>query len=117
MAASARPGYHGADLPFSMTTPSSCLASLVWCPFEDISSGADAASAAAACSFSFSTLQVASRADAPGFAITEHEAPETWRWALIGEGGRVVEEGCSPTREAAKTAATDALNLVKAVFA
>jgi hypothetical protein len=92
-----------------MTTDTLFSTPLAWCAFEDITCGTQAASAAAACAYSLSTLQVASCSEAPGFAITEHVAPEKWRWAVIGPGGEVVEAGCRPTLEAARSAATDAL--------
>jgi hypothetical protein len=86
---------------------------LNWCAFENILSGTDAASAAACCAFSLSTLEVAALLDAPTFALTERKQPEVWRWAVIGPGGSILEEGCEPTRDEAKRSASEALSLVK----
>jgi hypothetical protein len=83
-----------------------------WCAFENIPSGPDAASASACCVFSLSTLEVTSRLDAPGFALTERKRPEVWRWALIDKGGLVLEEGFEPNQNDAKRSAADALNVV-----
>jgi hypothetical protein len=86
---------------------------LCWCAFENIPSGTEAASAAACCAFSLSTLEVAAHVDAPTFALTERKQPEVWRWAVIGPGGTILEEGCEPTRDEAKKSASEALSLVK----
>jgi hypothetical protein len=85
-----------------------------WRCFENISPGQEAASVAASCSFSLSTLEVASMPDAAGFALTERKQPEIWRWAVIGPVGYLLEEGFEPTQEAAKRAAAEALHLVRA---
>jgi hypothetical protein len=82
-----------------------------WRCFENISPGQEAASVAASCSFSLSTLEVASLPDSAGFALTERKQPEIWRWAVIGPVGYLLEEGFEPTQEAAKNAASEALRL------
>ncbi len=51
--------------------------------------------------------------DAVTFAVTERKRPEIWRWAIIGEGGFLLEEGFEPTQEDAKTAAAEALDLTR----
>ncbi|HEY5227351.1 MAG TPA: hypothetical protein VIJ19_02365 [Opitutaceae bacterium] len=88
-----------------------------WRCFEDIVCGAEAASAAASCSFSLGTLEVASNPETASFAVTERKQPEIWRWAIIGSGGFILEEGFEPTREEAKSAACDALHHVRAQMA
>jgi hypothetical protein len=85
---------------------------LAWSRFENITSGPKSASAAASCEFSLCTLEVASIADAGGFALTERKQPEVWRWAVIGANGLLLEEGVEPTQIDAKRAAADALHLV-----
>ncbi len=85
-----------------------------WRCFENISPGHEAASVAASCSFSLSTLEVASLPDSAGFALTERKQPEIWRWAVIGPVGYLLEEGFEPTQEAAKRAAAEALRLSRA---
>jgi len=93
-------------IPFPMT---SLTSNLNWRPFENISCGSEAASAAASCAFSLSTLEVASSTEAPNFALTERKQPEVWRWAVIGAGGSLLEEGCEPTQADAKRSAAEAL--------
>jgi hypothetical protein len=83
----------------------------IWRCFENISPGPEAASVAASCSFSLSTLQVACLPHVGGFALTERKQPEIWRWAIIGPVGYLLEEGFEPTQEAAKHAAAEALHL------
>jgi hypothetical protein len=95
-----------------MTSTISSGAIPTWRAFENISCGADAASAAACCVFSLATLEVACLIDGSSFALTERKQPEVWRWAVIGPGGRLLEEGCEPTQEQAKTSAAEALGLV-----
>ena len=85
---------------------------LNWSPFENISSGPKAASAAASCEFSLCTLEVATIADAAGFVLTERKQPEVWRWAVIRANGVLLEEGFEPTQADAKRAAANALELV-----
>ncbi len=85
-----------------------------WRCFENISSGHEAASAAACCAFSLSTLEVASIPDSIFFAVTERKQPEIWRWAIIGDGHLILEQGFEPTRDAAKDAAAHALEAIKA---
>jgi hypothetical protein len=80
-----------------------------WRCFENITCGAEAASAAASCAFSLGTLQIASSPDSASFAVTERKQPEIWRWAVIGEGGFLLEEGFEATQEVAKRAAAEAL--------
>jgi hypothetical protein len=84
-----------------------------WRSFEDITCGAEAASAAASCAFSLGTLEVATAPEAASFAVTERKQPEIWRWAIIGSGGFLLEEGFEPTQEQAKMAASDALAEVR----
>ena len=85
-----------------------------WRCFENICPGPEAASAAASCSFSLSTLEVASLPDSAGYALTERKQPEIWRWAVIGPVGYLLEEGFEPTQAAAKRAAAEALHLSRA---
>jgi hypothetical protein len=80
-----------------------------WRSFENIVCGAEAASAAASCAFSLGTLQVASIPEFGSFAVTERKQPEIWRWAVIGEGGFLLEEGFESTQDEAKRAAGEAL--------
>ena len=87
---------------------------LSWCAFENLSSGTKAACAAACCAFSLSTLEIAALLDASTFALTERKQPEVWRWAVIGSGGLILEEGCEPSREEAKRTAAEALILARA---
>jgi len=84
-----------------------------WRSFDEIPSGPEAVLAAASCSFSLATLEVASIHDSSGFAITERRQPDVWRWAVIGKDGAVLEEGCEPSRDEAKRAAAEALNLAE----
>ncbi len=84
----------------------------IWRHFENIPSGAEAASAGACCAFSLSTLEMTSLDGVPGFAITERQQPLTWRWAIVGADGSVLEEGTEPTQDDAKAAAAEALILV-----
>jgi hypothetical protein len=97
-----------------MTSTSPFCQTLNWCAFENIASGTAAASAASFCGFSLSTLEIAPLSDSPAFALTERKQPEIWRWAIIGAGGLIVEEGCEPTRDEAKRSAAEALSLVRA---
>jgi hypothetical protein len=87
------------------------LASLApqWRCFENLMCGAEAASVARSCAFSLGTLQVASSPDSPSFAVTERKQPEIWRWAVIGDGGFLLEEGFEATQDEAKRAAAEAL--------
>jgi hypothetical protein len=85
-----------------------------WRCFEDITCGAEAASAAASCSFSLGTLEVASVPEAASFAVTERKQLEIWRWAIIGSGGFILEEGFEPSQCEAKMAACEALHQVQA---
>jgi hypothetical protein len=94
-------------------TSAPCSA-LNWRAFENIASNSEAACAAACCAFSLSTLEVASLLDAPSFALTERKQPEVWRWAIIGSGGIILEEGCEPTQHDAKVSASEALNFMMA---
>jgi hypothetical protein len=90
---------------------------LNWRAFENISSNSEAASAAACCAFSLSTLEVASARDEASFALTERKQPEVWRWAVIGPGGIILEEGCEPSQHDAKMSASEALSLMMAEIA
>jgi hypothetical protein len=93
-----------------MNTPSaSPSCALQWRRFENIVCGAEAASAAASCAYSLSTLQVASCPADGSFALTERKQPAVWRWALIGNGGFLLEEGYEASEEEAKRAAAAAL--------
>jgi hypothetical protein len=85
-----------------------------WRCFEDITCGAEAASAAASCSFSLGTLEVASLPEAASFAVTERKQPEIWRWAIISSGGFILEEGFEASQCEAKNAASEALRQVQA---
>jgi hypothetical protein len=87
---------------------------LNWRAFEDIASNSEAACAAACCTFSLATLEVASANDEASFALTECEQPEVWRWAVVGPGGVILEEGCERSQDEAKVAASEALNLMMA---
>lgn len=84
-----------------------------WCTFEDIPTGPKAVSVAASCSFSLSTLEVAFAIDSSSFAVTERKQPEIWRWAIVGDGGRLLEEGFEASRDDAKNAAATALHQVE----
>jgi hypothetical protein len=86
----------------------------MWRCFENINSGTEAACAAASCAFSLSTLEVASVPDSVFFAVTERKQPEIWRWAVIGNGNQILEQGFEPTRDGAKEAAAAALEAIKA---
>jgi hypothetical protein len=86
-----------------------------WRHFENIPSGADAATVAASCAFSLATLEVTSLHDFSGFALTERKQPEVWRWAVIGQDGSILEEGCEPTQADAKRSAVEALNIADEV--
>ena len=88
------------------TTP---LVSPFWKAFENITSGAEGACAAAACVFSLSTLEIAWCRQGARFAITERKEPGLWRWAVVGDGGCVLEEGFEKTQLQAKNAAGEAL--------
>jgi hypothetical protein len=83
-----------------------------WCTFENVPSGPRAVSAAASCAFSLSTLEIAFAPDFANFAVTERKQPEIWRWAIIGDGGRILEEGFEASQEDAKAAASNALFLM-----
>jgi hypothetical protein len=85
-----------------------------WRCFENISPGPEAASVAASCSFSLSTLEVASIPDSASFALTERKQPEIWRWAVIGPIGFMLAEGFEPTQADAKREAAEALHLSRA---
>jgi hypothetical protein len=41
--------------------------------------------------------------------VIERKQPEIWRWAVIGDGGFLLEEGFEPTQEEAKRAGAHAL--------
>ncbi len=97
------------------SSPLACVPQ--WRCFENISCGAEAASAAASCAFSLGTLQVASLPEQGSFALTERKQPEIWRWALIGGGGFLLEEGFEPSQEEAKRAAAEALQQCRAHLA
>jgi len=89
--------------------PSHLTSDLAWRCFENISCGAEAACAAACCAFSLGTLEVAKTPDSGSFAVIERKQPEIWRWAVIGDGGFLLEEGFEPTQEEAKRAGAHAL--------
>jgi hypothetical protein len=93
----------------TMSSPT-CFA---WRCFEDITCGAEAASVAASCAFSLGTLVTASCPEAASFAVCERKQPDLWRWAIIGSGGYLLEEGFEPTQERAKIAASEALQEVR----
>jgi hypothetical protein len=84
-----------------------------WRSFEDIPPGPEAASAAASCSFSLATLEVASLPGSGAFALVERTQPEVWRWALIGPLGYLLEEGFEPSPYGAKRAAEQAIRLAR----
>ncbi|HEY4989703.1 MAG TPA: hypothetical protein VII09_07850 [Opitutaceae bacterium] len=84
-----------------------------WRRFENITPGPEAASAAASCSFSLSTLEIATVPEFPNFALTERKHPEVWRWAIIGQQGFVLEEGLEATQQGAKDAASAAFDIVR----
>jgi hypothetical protein len=86
---------------------------LSWCAFENLSSGKQAACAAACCAFSLSTLEIAAHFNTPTFALTERKQPEVWRWAVISSGGLILEEGCEPSQDEAKRTAAEALILAR----
>jgi hypothetical protein len=85
-----------------------------WRCFENITSGPEAACAAASCAFSLSTLEVASIPDSIFFAVTERKQPEIWRWAVVGDANMILEQGFEPNQECAKAAAAAALEAIKA---
>jgi hypothetical protein len=97
-----------------VNTSNSRYMALEWRAFEDISSNSKAATAAACCAFSLSTLEVASLSNSPSFALTERKQPEAWRWAIIGLGGLVLEEGCEGSQSEAKNSAAEAFSLMMA---
>lgn len=105
------------ETPFPKMNESPALSAPQWRSFENIVCSAQAASAAASCAFSLGTLQVASSPESPSFAVTERKQPEVWRWAVIGEGGFLLEEGFEPTQDEAKRAAADALAQCRAHLA
>jgi hypothetical protein len=84
-----------------------------WCTFENVPTGPRAVSAAASCAYSLSTLEVAFVNDSASFAVTERKQPEIWRWAIVGDGGRLLEEGFEGNRDDAKAAAAAALHLAE----
>jgi hypothetical protein len=84
-----------------------------WCSFENLPTGPKAVSVAASCAFSLSTLEIAFTPDSLSFAVTERKQPEIWRWAIVGDGGRILEEGFEPNRDDAKCAAAAALHQVE----
>lgn len=84
-----------------------------WCSFENLPTGPKAVSVAASCAFSLSTLEIAFTPDSLSFAVTERKQPEIWRWAIVGDGGRILEEGFEANRDDAKCAAAAALNQVE----
>jgi hypothetical protein len=94
----------------SPTLPSSTPA---WRCFENLTPGPEAASAAASCSFSLATLEIATVPEYPNFALTERRQPEIWRWAIIGQQGFVLEEGLEATQQEAKDAASAAFEIVR----
>jgi hypothetical protein len=83
-----------------------------WCSFENLPTGPKAVSVAASCAFSLSTLEIAFTTDSASFAVTERKQPEIWRWAIIGDGGRILEEGFEANRDDAKCAAAAALQQI-----
>jgi hypothetical protein len=97
-----------------MTTATPTCQDFSWCAFENLSSGTKAACAAACCAFSLSTLEIAALFEGQTFALTERKQPEVWRWAVIGSGGLILEEGCEPSREEAKRTAAQALAIARA---
>jgi len=84
-----------------------------WRCFENLTSGAEAASLAASCVFSLATLEASSICDTGGFALTERKEPHVWRWAVIGPVGLLVEEGFETTQDGAKGAAEKAVRLTQ----
>jgi hypothetical protein len=90
----------------------SLSAAPTWCAFENVPTGPKAVFASTACAFSLSTLEVAFTPDSTSFAVTERKQPEIWRWAIIGDGGRLLEEGFESCRDDAKSAAAAALHQV-----
>ncbi|HEY1791663.1 MAG TPA: hypothetical protein VGG34_01990 [Opitutaceae bacterium] len=85
-----------------------------WRAFENMTSGAEAACAAASCAFSLATLEIAWSAEAAGFALTERKEPDLWRWAVVGDGGILLEEGFETSQQKAKAAAAGILEGVRA---
>jgi hypothetical protein len=84
-----------------------------WRAFENITSGAEGACAAEACAFSLSTLEVAWCPQGAGFAVTERKEQNIWRWAVVGDGGVLVDEGFEATQLQAKNAAAEALEQIR----
>jgi hypothetical protein len=80
-----------------------------WRSFENIKSGAEGACAASACAFSLATLEIAWCRGGLGFALIERKEQDVWRWAVVGEGGFLAEEGFEATQLQAKNAAAEAL--------
>jgi hypothetical protein len=85
---------------------------LTWSLFEDFAPGPKAASAAASCTFSLCTLEIAPIADAPVIALVERKQKDVWRWAVVGLNAHLLEEGFEPSQCDAKRAAEAALQLV-----
>jgi hypothetical protein len=61
-------------------------------------------------------LEVACNPGIPGFALTERNPPDLWRWAIIGAKGSVVFEGCEDTEMKAKRIAVDMMRHVMVRF-
>jgi len=97
--------------PFTYTAPEMVLE---WRSFKDLTSNPEAAFVSACCSYSLSTLEVASLLNSPSYALTERKLPDVWRWAVVGLAGVILEEGWEASQQEAKRSATEALSLMVA---
>ena len=80
-----------------------------WRCFQAVSSAAEASSFSESCRYSLATLEVDCDPATKSFALVEQEEPGTWRWAIVSDRGRVLQDGHEPTQLDAKQVATAAL--------
>jgi hypothetical protein len=86
-----------------------CFLSPVWRSFSDLPLNSEASRVSASCSLSLATLEVACNPGIPRFNLVERTQPDLWRWAIVGAGEALIDEGCESTQADARKAAVAAL--------
>ena len=105
-------GAHSPDVLCERPTSNMDYVSPLWRSFRSLDSNNEAACVSACCSFSYSTLEIAScHPGTASFALTERQQCDAWRWAICSTEGQVLHTGCEPTQTGAKRVAEEALRL------
>ena len=90
--------------------PTTSPANEIWRCFRNVASDAESAAFSERCLYSLATLEIDCDPQSHRFALTERERPGTWRWAIVNDRGAVLQSGCEPSQDEAKTIAVVALH-------